>query len=599
MELIKNIAKLFWVILIVPCCIFGQLSSSDAGFNAAYPNIPQEKIFIHYNTSLLFSGEYLYYKVYNLNCETNQLSNLSKIAYVELVDEDMQSIFKHKIRLVKSTGQSDFFIPATVPSGSYKLLGYTQWMKNGNQDNFFQGDIAIINPYQSNQERILLVDDTLKLKTSVQAKHKNILAEGVGPNNSKSDGFEKDTFNKRSKVVFRLKNFFDNYSEGTYSLSVRRIDTLTTPIRPTFKKEFSKQGQQKTNGVWKEPNHTMFYPEIRGELILGKITPKDSISSIDNIEVAVSIPGREGHELKVINTDEEGRFYANLEKEYNGTQAIVQVLGENRHNYNIVLDQGQSTNYQELTFNKFGITPEMEDMILARSVHNQIENGYFQIKSDTLKQIPAIEQPYENIMTVYNLDDYTRFSTISETLVEVVELVWATRTQKGEAFYVKEHNYDTFLSPEFSPLIIVDGILIQEQDHLLRYNARNVKSISFLRSKYVVGQKIFQGVLMIDTIDRDYKSPELGEHIITVDLFKPEPDKKYYKQQYDEIEGGKTVKTLDFRYQLLWEPNLDISNEGEKVIFFTSDIAGDYELIIEGFTSNGNPVSVKERFTVK
>lgn len=599
MKSIKNIAKLFWVVFIVPCCSFGQLSSSDADFNAAYPNIPQEKIFIHYNTSLLFSGEYLYYKVYNLNCESNELSNLSKIAYVELVDEDMQSIFKHKIRLVKSAGQSDFFIPATVPSGNYKLLGYTQWMKNGNQDNFFQGDIAIINPYQSNQERILLEEDTLKLKTSVQAKHKSILTEGVGTNNWKSDGFEKDIFNKRSKVVFSLKNFFDNYSEGTYSLSVRRIDTITTPIRPTSKKEFSKPGQQKTNDFWKEPNNRMFYPELRGELILGKITPKDSISSINNIEVAISIPGKEGHELKVINTDEDGRFYVNLEKEYNGTQAIVQVLGENRHNYNIVLDHGQSTNYPEMTFNKFGITPEMEDIILERSVHNQIENGYFQIKSDTLKQVSPIEQSYENIMTVYNLDDYTRFSTISETLVEVVELVWATKTQKGGTFYVKEHNYDTFLSPEFSPLIIVDGILIQDQDHLLEYNARNVKSISFLRSKYVVGQKIFQGVLMVDTIDRDYKSPELGEHIITVNLFKPEPDKKYYKQRYDETEGGKTVKTLDFRYQLLWEPNLDVSSENEEVIFFTSDIVGDYELIIEGFTSNGNPVSVKERFMVK
>ncbi len=55
-----------------------------------FKDIPQETIFIHFNSTLLLTGEYLYYKVYCLNTETNYLSDLSKMAYVELIGKKME-----------------------------------------------------------------------------------------------------------------------------------------------------------------------------------------------------------------------------------------------------------------------------------------------------------------------------------------------------------------------------------------------------------------------------------------------------------------------------------------------------------------------------
>ena len=42
--------------------------------STAIVSIPQENIFVHYNTSLLFSGDYLYYKIYTLNSQTNKFT---------------------------------------------------------------------------------------------------------------------------------------------------------------------------------------------------------------------------------------------------------------------------------------------------------------------------------------------------------------------------------------------------------------------------------------------------------------------------------------------------------------------------------------------
>ena len=103
-----------------------------------YQQIPQEKIFLHHNASFLLTGEYLYYKVYCLSTKTDALSDFSKIAYVELINTNKDQIFRHKVRLESGLGRGDFFLPTNIPSGNYKLIAYTQWMRNGEDQHFFQ-----------------------------------------------------------------------------------------------------------------------------------------------------------------------------------------------------------------------------------------------------------------------------------------------------------------------------------------------------------------------------------------------------------------------------------------------------------------------------
>ena len=42
-----------------------------------------------------------------------------------------------------------------LESGNYKIIAYTQWMRNSDIQNFYQNDISIINPFQENQKSIL------------------------------------------------------------------------------------------------------------------------------------------------------------------------------------------------------------------------------------------------------------------------------------------------------------------------------------------------------------------------------------------------------------------------------------------------------------
>ena len=87
----------FLIVQIVYC------QSAAVALTEGKNTFPQEKIFLHYNSSFFLLGESIYYKVYCLNAQNNSVSDLSKIAYVELVDQKRNVIFKHKIKFQVDT----------------------------------------------------------------------------------------------------------------------------------------------------------------------------------------------------------------------------------------------------------------------------------------------------------------------------------------------------------------------------------------------------------------------------------------------------------------------------------------------------------------
>ncbi|MCH7785303.1 MAG: hypothetical protein IIB06_07800 [Bacteroidetes bacterium] len=577
--------------------IFSQAVINNSHSLNRYKNIPQEKVFVHYNTSLLFAGEYLYYSVYTINSATNKLSTISKIAYVELIGEDHKEVFKHKIKLEKGVGQGDFFIPTSVPSGNYKLISYTNWMLNGEKNHFFQDDISIINPYKGNQEAILMdgINDENQVINTSQNSKENQLNKFNGQYISLST--DRTKYKKRENVALTIKNLMSTPLQGTYSLSVRKINTISHSSRykaTNYNSLYSKNIISKNRSI----NELVYLPELRGELITGSVVYKETNLPASDKKVAISISGKE-FIFKISSTNNNGVFYFNLDKEYTNSSAIIQVIGSDKEKYKIEISEYPSVDYSTLEFNKFKINPGMKDIILERSIYNQIENGYFSVKPDSII-IKNVKLPfyYGESTTTYDLDDYTRFSTVKEVFVEIVKHVW-TRKISNEETVFQVRSYVMENDSNLLPLIIVDDVLIQDHNHLFEYNANKIKTVSILREKYFFGTQIYQGIIAIKTIDGDYKNRLYGDYIDTIELFSPQPEKNYFHQMYDEKTDAISNRIPDFRSQLLWIPRININSEEITLQFFTSDNSGDYEICLEGFTVHGKPVSIRNIITVE
>jgi hypothetical protein len=561
---------------------------------AVYKNISQEKIFVHQNTTFLLTGEYLYYKVYCINANSNSLSDISKIAYVELVGTDKISIFKHKIKLNDGLGQGDFLISAKIPSGNYKLIAYTQWMKNSQQNQFFQSDISIINPFQENQSSILEKNTTAEVQNLSPKK------ENVNNNNSlnsvRSDYIDITTnansFKNREKVVLTIKSLKNNLSNGNYSVSVRKIDTLQIPEKITASTYISLHPQKpSSNSI---TNKSIYLPELRGELLSGKVIYNDTKLASQNTKVALSIQGKQSI-FKIATTNDLGVFYFNIPEEYENPDAIIQIIGSERNKFKITMNEHSSINFENLDFFNFKITPKIKNYLLERNIYNQIESAYSDIKPNTIKSLDSLSPIYNSKAKIYNLADYTRFPTIKETVVEIINEVYIKQKNGNSTFHVRLYNQ--LFESELPALVLADGVLIQNHNELLNLSAMNIRKISVLNDTYIFDSMIFDGVISIETFNGDYLTDLYGTYIEKFHLFKPLIIKNYFNQIYDNNKNSDRIP--DYRSQLLWAPNINMNKDEDSLYFYTSDNNGDYEICLEGFTKEGMPISLRKIISVK
>ena len=546
----------------------------------------QEQVFLHSNTTMAFVGEYIYYTLYCLKDNTGKLSDVSKIAYVKLVNQDKEVVLNHKIKLDNGIGDSNFFVPSSIPSGNYKLVAYTNWMLNNGKNYFYSEDITILNPYTSDQSvfRYTQVTDTLQKTATVKT-------EAVYGSPSLHVELDRESYGVREPIIMKIASNNSTDGFGNYSISIKKVD------------ELEEEGNKSAVGYLKEyPEKkalgSLILPELRGELLSGRLNITENVNSIeDKIVIGASFPG-EDYLFKTATPDENGKFYINVGEDYSSENVYLQVLSDKNGDYQITMDQEEDLDFSQLKFENFRLDRKMDSVIRARSIYNQIENAYYSSKPDTILVGKENNRFYGPSTMKYVLDEYTRFSSIKETFVEVVEHVWIQENAKGEQkFHVRP--IAPYVDSGELPLVFVDGILLLDHEKLINLNAAQVNSISISRNQHFYGNKTFQGVVDVITFKSDFYNSLYSEDISAHTLFKPDENKRYYHQSYKGDLKETYRRMPDFRNQLLWEPRYQMSEKEQMMEFFSSDIKGTFEISLEGFTKNGTPVSLKKHFLVE
>lgn len=108
-------------------------------------NVHAEKMYVHTDKNFYLAGELMWFKIYNVDASLYQPADLSKIAYVEILDKDNKPVMQAKVQLSKGRGNGSFFLPVSINSGNYKVRAYTNWMKNFSASTYFEKPVTIVN----------------------------------------------------------------------------------------------------------------------------------------------------------------------------------------------------------------------------------------------------------------------------------------------------------------------------------------------------------------------------------------------------------------------------------------------------------------------
>jgi hypothetical protein len=131
---------------------YAQKAESDSlqkKFNRYRIQTTSEKIYAHTDQELYLTGETLWFKLYLVDASLHKPADLSKVAYLEILDRTNQPVLQSKVALKDGFGNGALFLPASLVAGNYTFRAYTNWMKNLGADFYFQKRITSLIPLRN------------------------------------------------------------------------------------------------------------------------------------------------------------------------------------------------------------------------------------------------------------------------------------------------------------------------------------------------------------------------------------------------------------------------------------------------------------------
>ncbi|MFY0650687.1 MAG: hypothetical protein JXQ96_01575 [Cyclobacteriaceae bacterium] len=336
----------------------------------------------------------------------------------------------------------------------------------------------------------------------------------------------------------------------------------------------------------KKPPYLM--PEFRDEFLNVTIRDKND-KPVANKMIALSVP-TSPYQFRTAYSDANGHVSLPFQSLSETASAYISVLGS-EDQYHVEVSDQFMEKYPAFDFHLDQFSEEMIHAIVAISITNQLENAFFQ--SEGTKK-PALSHEYQiKFDDSYLLDEYTRFPTLQETFTEFVEFA-SLRGNRTPPFKTK------FTAPAFykdhSLLLLLDGLPVA-QNSLLDFSPYKVKNIDVVNDVYHLGPLAAKGVISLETIEGKRDEFELGETYHKLNILGISPKTASWDIN---IEGKPFLRRPDMRTQLYWDSELNSNGEKPTEIeFYSSDVEGEYIVSIQGFTSEGRPISIRDYFLVE
>lgn len=199
--------------------------------------------------------------------------------------------------------------------------------------------------------------------------------------------------------------------------------------------------------------------------------------------------------------------------------------------------------------------------------------------------------------------DYTAMDNMSEFLFEIVKGIKAYYSSRRKEIIVL--NTD---GPYHSqPLILVNGVPTRDMAKVLDLPIQNVEGVGVIKDHKSRGQRKYNeeakpyGVFGSTGIIVIKLKPDV------VNPFRSDFEDMLMKEAYiaplaypniDYVAYPALKETPDLRTTLFWVPSMHLNRKKTNLSFFTSDIPGQYELIVKGIKKGGGFINVRKTFTV-
>jgi len=336
-----------------------------------------------------------------------------------------------------------------------------------------------------------------------------------------------------------------------------------------------------------------FLPEHQNHTIRGLVKNPDGTPA-PRVLTYLTSPGR-SIRLYCSQSNSNGEIYFNM-LDFTGTRKIYLQTNptiDSLHTLEIV--SPFSDKYSTWTLPPLTLTPSSETTLLSRSVAMQIQDIYF--RNDPIVSTSDTSTFYGRADETYYLDAYTRFPVMEEVLREYVRGVMVRKRKDGFYFRLLDKVYNRIFTDV--PLVIIDGLPVFDADEIMAFDPLKIKRLDVMTRMYYLSSFYFSGVVSFSTYQGDLAEFPVQPNCVNLNYEGLQLQREFYSPRYETPKQRETPLP-DQRTLLYWNPSVQTDSNGKALVdFFTSDIAGDFVIRVEGLTPSGVVGSSTKRFTVK
>ena len=554
---------------------------------------------IHIDRQEYVSGENIWFRIYCL--EKDGYSSLSKLAYVELIDPRGYSAARKKVLLKEGKGYGHLSIPDSLTAGMYQILGYTNWMRNFGERQFFKDTILVFNPEKRADQLITQPADS----RDTVAEAPNHISRKVSPSTTQANRSSGDPF-------IRMEGLKKQYTPGSkinlnlirqpgdsltsLSISVHKVASPFSEqqLQKLQKKSTSSSEKASPEGAYqiKDPS-CQYAPEQKGIILRGKIVQQDDQPYRNGIVHLSFVDSVTRIQVRKTNKNGEFRFFLYPDQ---FQKDLVISPGESDARLTVRLEDKFVNQYSFRSNFGYDLLQEnylgyLKDLYLNHRIQEHYQQESISADRSLFKPQWTRYNFYEKPSAVLEFDEYILLDSLREYFYELVPGV-RTITKRKESFLQVVHQ-STGQFMNGSPALFVDGVICQDKEHFFSISPGPCEYMEVVQKPLLLHNRIYYGVISLYTKNKDLQGMELAENASRVEynLFDPASDFMDQKPEADHIPW--------FRNTLYWNPNLQLSPEGRGSVSFSSgDGNAWYALEMMAIDKNGNPLRSTHYFKV-
>ncbi|NCU05242.1 MAG: hypothetical protein GXC73_14780 [Chitinophagaceae bacterium] len=339
-----------------------------------------------------------------------------------------------------------------------------------------------------------------------------------------------------------------------------------------------------------------YLPEYKGHILTGTVGKLGTAIPGANLPVYLSFAGKRA-QVKTTLSDAAGKIKFNIADFHNNGEIIVQTNSAKDSLFNVAIDNPFSSSYSERNLPPFSINYLSRYALQRHHVSVQVQSNYNTEWISQFKSPADTGVFYFKPDVSYLLDNYVRFTTMEEVLIEYVREVKLKKANGSFRVSVFDNGQKMFF--EEDPLLLLDGVPVFKTDKIMAYSPLNIEKLEVVSRKYYRGEMTYNGIINMVTYKGNLKDYELDPNATVIDYEGLQLQREFFSPVY-EIKDQYESRIPDFRNVLYWNPEVVInSKEKKSVSFYTSDLPGRYVVVLQGISENGDTVNKVLHFQVK